>query len=68
MTMTADQLLNIPEYGTGHALRQAVAHSLSELEAKAALGAGGLVPAGDPLIAFLSDALDKAAALQAVGG
>ena len=64
--MTANKLLNLPEYGTGQDLRVCVAHALSELEAKAARGVGGKVPLGDDFKDFIDDVKAKVDALTAV--
>lgn len=64
--MTADKLLNLPDYGTGQDLRQCAAHAITELEAKAARGVGGKVPLGDDFKDFIDDVKAKVDALTAV--
>lgn len=63
--MLAHQLPNIPDYGTGQQLRQAVAMALTEQERKGAL-AGDLL-ATDPLHVFLTAALAASTANVAAG-
>lgn len=63
--MTADQLPNIPEYGTGQGLRAVVANALTEQERKAALV--GDMTAADPLHVFLTAALAASTANVAAG-
>lgn len=64
--MTADKLLNLPDYGTGQDLRVCMAHALSELEAKAARDVLGMVPADDAFKVFIDDVKTKVDTLTAV--
>ena len=63
--MTADQLPNIPDYGTGQALRHTVAYALQEQKVKAALP--GDLTIADPLHVFLTAALAASTATIAAG-